>query len=183
MPSLQDQLLKAGLVDKSKANKVKKEKQKKSKLKRKGGGDTGDQVKQAARLEQAKKVERDRELNRQRLAEANRKAELAQVRQLVEMNRVDRQAGDIAYSFVDQGKVRNIYVTEQLQKQLSLGRLAIVTVAQGGNRIYELVPAGVAEKIAQRHEQAVVHISVSDGTQQDEDDPYAEFEIPDDLMW
>ena len=80
MPSLQDQLLKAGLVDKNKANKVKKEKQKKNKVKRRGGGETDDQVKQAARLEQAKKVERDRELNRQRLAEANQKAEQAQVR-------------------------------------------------------------------------------------------------------
>lgn len=183
MPSLQDQLLKAGLVDKNKANKVKKEKQKKNKVKRKGGVGSDDQIKQAAQLEQAKKVERDRELNRQRLAEANQKAEQAQVRQLVEMNRVDREAGDIAYSFVDQGKVRNIYVTEQLQKQLSLGRLAIVTIPQGRNQIYELVPAGVAEKISQRHERAVVHISVCDDSQPDEDDPYAEFQIPDDLMW
>lgn len=183
MPSLQDQLLKAGLVDKNKANKVKKEKQKKNKVKRRGGGETDDQVKQAARLEQAKKVERDRELNRQRLAEANQKAEQAQVRQLVQMNRVDREAGEIPYSFVDQGKVRNIYVTEQLKKQLSLGRLAVVTVSQGRNRIYELVPSGIAEKIAQRHEQAVVHISVADDSQPDEDDPYAEFQIPDDLMW
>ena len=183
MPSLQDQLLKAGLVDKNKANKVRKETQKKNKIKRKRGGETDDQITQAARLEQAKKVERDRELNRQRLAEANQKAEQAQVRQLVQMNRVDREAGDIAYSFVDQGKVRNIYVTEQLQKQLSLGRLAIVTVAQGQNRIYELVPAGVAEKIAQRHEQAVVQMNTSDDSQADEDDPYADFQVPDDLMW
>ena len=183
MPSLQDQLLKAGLVDKNKANKVKKEKQKKNKLKRKGEVGIEDQIQQAARREQAKKIERDRALNRQRQVEANQKAELAQVKQLVQMNRVDREAGDIAYSFVDQGKVRNIYVTGQLQKQLSLGRLAIVAVPQGGNRIYELVPAGVAEKIAQRHEQAVVYLSVSDDSRPDEDDPYAEFQIPDDLMW
>ena len=102
---------------------------------------------------------------------------------VVAVNRVDREAGDIAYSFVDQGKVRNIYVTEQLQKQLSLGRLAIVTVAQGQNRIYELVPSGVAEKIAQRHEQAVVQMNTSDDSQADEDDPYADFQVPDDLMW
>ena len=183
MASLQDQLLKAGLVDKNKANKAKKEKQKQAKVSRKGGEKTADEMRLAAEREQARKTERDRELNRQKQLASNQKALQAQIRQLIQLNRVDREGGDLAYSFVDQDKVKNIHVSEELQKQLSLGRLAIVAFANGRERIYELVPAGVAEKIAQRDQQSVVQIKAAGDSQPEQDDPYADYQIPDDLMW
>ena len=187
MASLQDQLLKAGLVDKNKANKVKKEKQKKAKAHRKGGSDADNQIKQTARLEHAKKVERDRELNRQKQLEANQKAIQAQIKQLVEMNSIDREGGELAYRFVDQGKVKNLYLSNPLQKQLSLGRLAIVTITTGGKPAYELVPTAIAEKIAERDASYVVQIISPQQTEtegeSDRDDPYAAYQIPDDLMW
>ncbi|MCP4430396.1 MAG: DUF2058 domain-containing protein [Gammaproteobacteria bacterium] len=183
MASLQDQLLKAGLVDKNKANKVKKEKQKKANANRRGGGEAGDQIKQAAQLEQSKKVERDRELNKQKQAEANRKAVQAQIRQLVQINRIDREGGELAYSFVDRGKVKNLYIDEHLQKQLSLGRLAIVSITTKGKLGYELVPTGIAEKIAERDSSYVVQILKSEEAETEDDDPYAAYQIPDDLMW
>ena len=116
MASLQDQLLKAGLVDKNKANKAKKEKQKQAKVSRKGGEKTADEMRLAAEREQARKTERDRELNRQKQLASNQKALQAQIRQLIQLNRVDREGGDLAYSFVDQDKVKNIHVSEELTR-------------------------------------------------------------------
>lgn len=183
MASLQDQLLKAGLVDKNKANKAKKEKQKQAKASRKGGKKTADEIRLAAQQEQARKIDRDRELNRQKQLASNQKALKAQIRQLIQLNRVDREGGEVAYSFVDRDKVKSIHVTDELQKQLSLGRLAIVAYEQGKERIYELVPTGVAEKIAQRDEQSVVQMTAAEDSQPEQDDPYADYQIPDDLMW
>jgi len=99
MASLQDQLLKAGLVDKNKANKSKKEKQKKARLARNSGTNITNETAIAAKREQEKKVERDRELNLQRQKESNQKAVAAQIIQLVEMNRLDSDNEEIANRF------------------------------------------------------------------------------------
>ena len=72
-----------------------------------------------------------------------------------------------------------MYVDKTMQTQLVAGRLAIVHF----NDDYEIVPAGVADKITLRDESIVVLNNVIAEDAQDEDDPYAEFVIPDDLMW
>lgn len=175
--SLQDQLLKAGLVDEKKANKAKKAKHQQAKKKQKNKIETVDEAKLAAERAQAEKVERDRQLNLQRKAEAERKALAAQVRQLIEMNRQPAD-GDIAYSFTDGTLVKNLYVTETQQRLLSNGRLCIVKLDEG----YELIPTSVAKKIQQRDETTEI-LSNQPTEAPDEDDPYAEFQVPDDLMW
>ncbi|MBD4641712.1 DUF2058 family protein, partial [Xanthomonas citri pv. citri] len=45
------------------------------------------------------------------------------------------------------------------------------------------IPAVVADKIAQRDADSIVLNSALSQEEQDEDDPYADFKIPDDLMW
>ena len=183
MASLADQLLKAGLVDKNKANKAKKEKQKQANSSRKGGAKITNEAQLAAQKERDRKLERDRELNRQKQSQSNQKALLAQIKQLIEMNRVDKADGDIDYSFLHEDKVKKIQVTEAMQKQLSLGRLAIVTFAHDGLNQYELVPYAIAEKITQRDAKSVVQINEASTDAADGDDPYADYQIPDDLMW
>ncbi len=175
--SLQDQLLKAGLVDQKKASKAKKARHKQAKQKQKNKIEAVDEAKLAAQRAQAEKVERDRQLNQQRKEEAERKAVAAQVRQLIEMNRQPQQ-GDVAYSFTDGSLVKKIYVDEVQQKQLSNGRLCIVKLDEG----YELIPTRVAEKIQQRDETTAI-LSNQPTETPDEDDPYADFQVPDDLMW
>lgn len=175
--SLQNQLLKMGLVDEKKVNQVKKEKHKQAKQQ----GKKAQAVDEAARLAQqaaAQKAERDRELNRQRKEEAERRALAAQVRQLIEVNRLPKGDGEIAYNFSDGSMVKRLYVTEQVQRQLGLGRLAIVRLDEE----YELVPTAVAEKIRQRDEGCVILCNEPE-QHSDEDDPYADYQIPDDLMW
>lgn len=176
--SLQDQLLKAGLVDNKKANKIKKTKLKQTKQKQKNKIETTDEAKLAAQQAQAKKVARDRQLNRQRKAEAERKAIAAQVRQLIEMNRQSRDGGDIDYSFTDGTLIKRIAVTGTQLKQLGNGSLCIVRLDEQ----YELIPTLVAEKIQQRDEHTQILSNPATETP-DEDDPYADFQVPDDLMW
>ncbi|RLA12560.1 MAG: DUF2058 domain-containing protein, partial [Gammaproteobacteria bacterium] len=108
MASLQDQLLKAGLVDKNKANKAKKEKQKKVRAARGSGTSISNEASVAAQREQAKKTKLDRELNIQKQKKSSLKAVTAQIIQLVEMNRLDTDNGDIAYSFIFDNKVKKI---------------------------------------------------------------------------
>ncbi|HEX9803502.1 MAG TPA: DUF2058 domain-containing protein [Gammaproteobacteria bacterium] len=178
--SLQDQLLKAGLVDKKKAQKAQKVKHEQAKLKRKNKIETVDEARLAAQKAQAEKVERDRQLNLQRKQEAEQRAITAQIRQLIEMNRQEKGKGDITYNFTDGSKVTHIYVDERQQRQLGNGHLAIVRL----DGHYEIVPSAVSEKIALRDESYLVYCNKGKAeTVVDEDDPYAEFQVPDDLMW
>ncbi len=181
MSSLQDQLLNAGLVDTKQAKQAKKDKRKAQKQQHKSKSAAVDETKAAAAQARAEKAERDRKLNQERKLEAERKAIAAQIKQLIEMNRQPRSARgeeETAYNFTDGKQIKKIHVSAAIQEQLSRGRLAIVKLGEG----YELVPAAVADKIRQRDEVAVVSQQVVDQAS-DEDDPYADYEIPDDLMW
>ncbi len=183
MESLQEQLLKAGLVDKKGVNKAKKDKQKQSKAARNTSARSVSRKPTAAQQAQAKRVERDRELNQQKQKQVEQKAVFAQIKQLINLNKVDRGTGEIAYSFVYKNKVRKIYVTDTIRQQLSLGRLAIVRLVLKSERLFEIVPAPVAEKIAQRDEHSVVQLNLTADRAGSEDDPYADYQIPDDLTW
>ncbi len=177
MASLQEQLLQAGIVDQKKAKQLQKEKRKAAKQPK--GQVRVDETKEAAARALQEKAERDREINRKRQAEADKKAIQAQIVQLITLNRIDRKRGEVAYQFTDGKKIKKLYVTDTLQAQLSRGQIAIARLGEG----YELVPATIAEKIAQRDESYVVlHHQKSDSVI-DEDDPYADYQIPDDLMW
>jgi len=180
MASLQDQLLKAGVVDKKKVNQVKHQKHKATKQQPKGKPRV-DEVKEAAAQALAEKAARDREINQDRQREAEKKAIRAQIVQLVEMNRIGREGGDIPYQFSDGSKVKKLYVNMKLHKQLGTGVIAIARLGEG----YELVPAVVADKIRQRDESVIVvhNLRSSPGQDDLEDDPYAQYQIPDDLMW
>ncbi len=178
MPSLQDQLMKAGIVDQKKAKAIKKEKQKQAKQQPKGKP-VVDENKEQARKVLAEKVARDKEMNRMRQAEAELKALNAQILQLVALNRIDRERGEVAYQFTDGKKIKKLYVTDKLQKLLGLGQIAIARIKDD----YELVPAGVADKIRQRDESVIVLQNTRAASEVEEDDPYADYQIPDDLMW
>ena len=176
--SLQDQLLKTGLIDDKRANKIKKNKHKQTRQKQKTKIETTDEAKLAAQQAQAEKAERDRQLNLQRKAESERKAIAAQVRQLVEMNRQSMQEGEIDYSFTDGTLIKRILVTEAQHKQLGNGRLCIIKLDEQ----YELIPMLVAEKIRMRDAGTQVLSNQSTEIPED-DDPYADYKVPDDLMW
>jgi hypothetical protein len=180
MASLQDQLLNAGIVDKKKAKQIKQEQRKEARSRPKGQVQV-DENKEQAKRALAEKTQRDRQLNKQQQDEAEKKAIQAQIIQLIKMNRVGRKRGDVAYQFTDGTKIKKLYITQQLQNDLIKGRLAIAKL-EGG---YELLPSQAAEKIMQRDAQVIVLLNRNESVEvdEDEDDPYADYQIPDDLMW
>jgi len=176
--SLQDQLLRSGLVDNKKAKAIKQEKRKQKKKQPKGQAQV-DENKARLEAERLQKIERDRELNRQREQAAQDKAIQAQIKQVIEQHRIDRERGDIGYQFAHGKKIQKIYVTPQQQEQLARGQIAIAILED----TFELVPAVIADKIAERDASHLVYIAENAKEKVEEDDPYADYQIPDDLMW
>lgn len=178
--SLIDQMKKAGLVNKTKAHKAKQEqyKNKKQKLK-KGSSGKIDEAKLLAQKAQAEKVERDRQINLEKKEEAERKAIVAQIIQLIETNRVQDRDGEIVYNFTDSNVVKRLFVSELIHQHLVSGKLSIAKFGEG----YELVPKPVAEKIKQRDMQCIIKNEGILESDEDEEDPYADYKIPDDLTW
>jgi uncharacterized protein YaiL (DUF2058 family) len=178
MVSLQEQLLKAGLVDKNKVKQANQDKSKQKKIERRTGTQSVDEARLAALETQRKNAERARELNAQRDAAANQKAIMAQITQMVQKNRQSKGAGDIAYNFTHDKTIERIHVSAAVQAHLMAGRLVIVRLGDAT----ELVPKVIADKIAERDASLVVRVNKT-SAEIDADDPYAAFQIPDDLMW
>ncbi len=173
--SLQSQLLKSGLADQKRVKKIHQQQLE-------AGKKAKDETKEAVAQAMALKAERDRGLNRQKKEEMERKAIGAQIKQLIEAHRIDRKGGEMHYQFTDQGKIKKIYVTDVLLNQLVKGQSAIVRFSDA----YELVPTVVAEKIALRDADSIVVLNTRMATTTQEvaeEDPYANYQIPDDLMW
>lgn len=183
MSSLQEQLLKAGLVDEKKLARANQQKNKQAKQARQQRGKKGGQSNAVRQQPQNGKAERDRELNRQRQQQARQKELAAQAKQLIADNRLDRSRGEQPYGFVYRRKVKKIYVTDAQKEQLARGQLAIATHVASDGRKFDLVPNAIAEKIAARDESFLVKNDPPAESGADENDPYAAYEVPDDLTW
>lgn len=180
--SLQDQLLNMGVVDKKKAKQAKHSKRQdvtKAKQARKSGQKQAPKVIQE-KLAQTKveKQQRDLELNQARNAERARKALIAEVRQIIVTQAIEiPKEAELPYQFEHDKKVKKLYVTDEQQKQLIRGQLAIAIIDGG----YRLIPDKMAEKIETRLAEMVIRIQPESVVE--EDDPYADYQVPDDLMW
>ncbi|KPW41069.1 hypothetical protein ALP45_04299 [Pseudomonas coronafaciens pv. atropurpurea] len=176
--SLRDQLLKAGLVNQKQAKQAGKEKQKEQRLVHKGQAQADESQKRAAQEAQAEKTKRDQELNRQQQEKVEQKARASQVKQLIEVSRIPKLITEDYYNFVDDKKVKRISVNALVRNKLSSGSLAIVH--HGGG--YEIIPREAALKIQERDPRRIVLLNTPTEAP-DADDPYAAYQVPDDLMW
>ena len=181
MASLQDQFLKSGLVDKKRVKKVNQEKRKQNKKlpKLAKGQVRVDQNKERVKEVLAERNAKDREMNKQKQLKADKKAIQAQIIQLIKAHAIEDDRGQVSYQFTDGNVIQKIYVSEVIQKQLSKGIVAIARLEDS----YEVVPKIVAEKISQRDDTSIVVLNDNTSSELDEDDPYADYQIPDDLMW
>lgn len=175
--TLQEQMLKAGLVTSKKMAKVQRT-AKKSRVQAREAREAVEENKKA-------QLERDKQLSEQQKQVTLAKEFKAQVKQLIEMNRITVAKGDIGFNFTDNNLIKKIYVDKLTQTQLINGRLAIARLStdNSGESEYAIIPASVADKIAQRDATNIVLHSALSQEAQDEDDPYADFKVPDDLMW
>lgn len=174
---LQAQLLKAGLVDDRKVKKVNQQQQHAKKT-----GQADDEVKKALAQAQAEKLAKDQALNQQRQAELEQRSREANIRQMLQQHQILHTQGDVAYQFIDAGKVKKIYVTAQIFEQIVAGHVWIARLEDK----YPLLPKPLGEKIDERMPSAIVVKNQKNSDNSDtlaEDDPYAAYVIPDDLMW
>lgn len=174
--SLQDQLLKAGLTSKAKANKVKSQKRKQTQQQQKNKISTVNEVKKQADAARTKQIQKDKQLNEQRNQQADKKQLASQIVQLINLNKIPQDEEGIAFNFTDDNKVKVLYVSAALKDDLIAGKAAIAKLAE----CYEIVSAKVADKIAQRDSSYLIELA---DTTLDIDDDYADYKIPDDLMW
>jgi uncharacterized protein YaiL (DUF2058 family) len=177
--SLREQLLAAGLVSKKQAQQAEQQQRQQQHKHAKSKAPAPDEAqKRAAQQAQVAKAAKDQELNRQRQEQAERKARAAQIRQLIEENRLPKLETDDYFNFVDRGKVRRMAVDTQRREQIIAGSLVIVRF-EGR---YDVVPPPVAERIRERDPRAVVALS-GDASPADPEDPYKNYVVPDDLTW
>ena len=173
--ALQAQLLKAGLVDSKKANKISKQAQH---AKRTGDASNID-AKKALADAQAKKIEKDQKLNQEKQQILEEKMLKANIIQMIKQHQLTETNGDISYQFVDGSKVKKLFISQKLYDQIVAGHVVIARLDDS----YALLPRPLADRINSKLEGFMV---VSNDTAEDElaeDDPYAAYVIPDDLMW
>jgi len=186
--SLRDQLLKTGLVSKTDAKQVEKQakskyhQQQKKKKKKRGKIETVDTESAAYLATKAREEEiaQAKKLNQQKEAERLQKALLAQVSDLIQRHHVNDIKADIAYHFLEGKIVKKIFVNAKQQNQLSNGDLAITVLDDS----HYIVPVPIAEKILERLPEVVVHLNKNEEKASDVDEQaYADYPVPDDLMW
>lgn len=178
--ALQEQLLKAGLTNKQKIRdtKTKKRRDKKAKV------DDGSQdLKRDIAEQKRAQLAKDKQLNEQRFNDAQ---ERGQVRGLItEFKKLAVKIAsdaELKFNYTLDNKIYSLYITDKLQHQLLRGQLGIVR--------YEDTSYIVPHKLAERVKLLVPswcgylwNASVNDEPESVADDPYADYVIPDDLMW
>ncbi|WP_371377594.1 DUF2058 domain-containing protein [Thalassotalea aquiviva] len=183
MSSLQEQLLKAGLTTKQKARQANTDKRRKNKQKRSGANvevSLQEQIKQDLEAAQAEKAAKDKALNEEKKMQLAAKELQNRISQILQHHHVKNYEGELAYNYTDENKVKKLFVNNQTQQALVNGRLAVC----GLMGTTYIVTSQTAEKIATLDPSVILlHNDNVTGDEVDEDDPYAEYQIPDDLMW
>jgi uncharacterized protein YaiL (DUF2058 family) len=179
--SLREQLLAAGLGTKKQAKQAEtQERQQRHKERHKDKPAADAARERAAQQAQAAKAARDQELNRQRQIAAEKKEKAAQIKQLIEQNRLPKLQTDEYFNFIHRQKVHRIAVDADLRARIMNGQVVLVR-CEGK---YDMVLPEIAEKIRERDERAIVVLPPEGSqSQPDENDPYKDFVVPDDLKW
>lgn len=182
MASLQEQLLKAGLTTKQKARQANSDKRKKNKQKRSGAEvetSIQEQVQQDLAKQKAEKQAKDAALNAERQQALAEKEQHQRVLQILTHHQVADITGELEYNYTFGSKIKKLLVNEQTQTALGNGRLCIC----GLDDMTYVVTAETAEKIATLDASVILLQNDKATDDVDEDDPYAAYQIPDDLMW
>lgn len=173
--ALQAQLLKAGLVDSQKAKKLSKQ----SAHAKRTGDDDNINSKKVLAAAQAKKVEKDQKLNQQKQRALDDKMLNANIVQMIKQHQIPDTQGEVDYQFVDHTKIKKIHVTQKFYEQIVAGHVVIARLEDS----YALLPRPLADRINAKLEGFIVVSNDKSKVEVEDDDPYAAYVIPDDLMW
>ncbi|HTE43557.1 MAG TPA: DUF2058 domain-containing protein [Steroidobacteraceae bacterium] len=179
--SLREQLLAAGLVTQKQVQQADKDQSNQQHRHKKTVGKSAPPPKPtAAQRAHEEKAARDRELNKKKEEKAARRARAVAINQLVEQNRIPRVEDENPefYNFVDGGKIYRIAVKDDSRDRVVDGALVVARY----RGFFALVPKEAAEKIRAIDSNAVLEYK-AESTTADENDPYKDFVVPDDLKW
>ena len=106
----------------------------------------------------------------------------AAIMQMIQQHKIRDTDGEISYQFIDESKIKKVYLNQQIYNALVAGSLVIAK----DNESYAFLPKALAERINAKMEGFIIvdvnNAETNDATT-DEEDPYAAYVIPDDLMW
>ncbi|MBO9470861.1 DUF2058 domain-containing protein [Endozoicomonas sp. G2_2] len=181
--TLQEQLLQSGIAKPKQAKKARREKTRQAQAARRDGKTPDEQAALAREIaaKDAGKRDYDRRLNEQRKAQREAQEKQQMAAQIIDQNRIKAEGdGDnaVAYNYTVKGKIKRIMVSDAQRRSLAAGRMAIVR--HRGNAA--LVTAAIAERLQPLIPERVWLATPEDDTP-DPDDPYAAYQVPDDLMW
>ncbi|HYN61085.1 MAG TPA: DUF2058 domain-containing protein [Rubrivivax sp.] len=181
--SLREQLLQAGLVSEKQVKQAEQSQKRQTFTDRKQVGKKDrnfrEEQRQAELQKQAEaKATKDAALNKKREEKAAAKARWAEIRQLVEQNKIAKPESDDYFNFAINGKVGRIPIDAALRERIVRGELAIVRC----DGHHELVPSAIGERVREREPRAVVNTADKVETAP-VDDAYKDFVVPDDLIW
>jgi uncharacterized protein YaiL (DUF2058 family) len=183
MASLQDQLLKAGLTTKQKARQANTSQRKSNKQKRSGvaiGESLQERVKQDLAKAQQEKSAKDSALNEEKQQQLAHKEKALRIQQILVHHHIKNVKGEAEYNYTFNSKIKKLFVNAVTHRALVNGRLAVCGLAEESY----LVTAETAEKLATLDPSVI--LVQNDKVESDvveADDPYADYQIPDDMMW
>lgn len=174
--ALQAQLLKAGLVDNKKAKKLSKQ----AIHEQRTGQSSDAEIKAKIEQDLQQKIAKDQSLNLEKKRLLDEKALYAAVVQMIGQHKIKDTDGEMTYQFIDDSKIKKIYINQQIYNALVSGSLVIAKDQSS----YAILPKALADRINDKLTGFII-VNNSENTQAvtDEEDPYAAYVIPDDLMW
>jgi len=183
MASLQEQLLKAGLTTKQKARQANSAQRKQNKQKRSGVEhevSLQEQIKQDLAKKQVEKTAKDTALNADKKQQLAAKEQHLRIAQILEHHQLKNINGEAEYNYTYNSKIKKLLVDGITHQALSNGRLALC----GWDNTTYIVTSETAAKLAELDISVIlVQNEKVESDIVNEDDPYADYQIPDDLMW
>jgi len=183
MASLQDQLLKAGLTTKQKTRQANVDKRKKNKQKRSGvkhESTLQEQVQQNLVKAKTDKKTKDNALNELKQQQLIVKEAQLRIKQILTHHQIKNVFGDNDYNYTFETTIKKLSLDTVTHKALVNGQLALC----GLDDVTYIVTRETAEKLSEL-DKSVVLVQNDKALDEnvDEDDPYADYQIPDDMMW
>lgn len=172
--SLRDQLLKAGLVTEDQIKQAdKKPAKRKTQAKKKRSAKSQRPKPAATQNKQAPLSAEEK---------AKIKAQKEHIRQFLRENKLNDPNGERSYYFQISGKTSHIFVNEKQHLSLINGELAILL----RNERHYILSLENAEEMRKLAPESLIFIAEAEKNAENkpsEDDPYADYQVPDDLQW
>lgn len=174
--ALQAQLLKAGLVDNKKAKKLSKQ----AVHEQRTGQSNETELKAKIAQDKQEKLAKDQALDLEKKRLLQGKELKAAIIQMINQHKIRDIDGEVSYQFIDESKIKKIYLNQQIYNALVSGSLVIAKESES----YAVLPKALADRINDKMTGFII-VNNSEKNEQitDEEDPYAAYVIPDDLMW